>query len=69
MLLLWSVIVIAHIGATNYAGILVLRFLLGMAEAGVSPCSEWGHNLLKTLFSVLIHQSSDGLDLDVLQTV
>ncbi|KAJ5664562.1 hypothetical protein N7507_005293 [Penicillium longicatenatum] len=38
MLLLWSVIVIAHIGATNYAGILVLRFLLGMAEAGVSPC-------------------------------
>ena len=69
MLLLWSVIVIAHIGATNYAGILVLRFLLGMAEAGVSPCSEWGHKLLKTLFSVLIHQSSDGLDLDVLQTV
>ncbi|KAJ5682697.1 hypothetical protein N7462_005862 [Penicillium macrosclerotiorum] len=38
MLLLWSVIVIAHIGAKNYAGILVLRFLLGMAEAGVSPC-------------------------------
>ncbi|KAJ5091355.1 hypothetical protein NUU61_006225 [Penicillium alfredii] len=38
MLLIWSVIVIAHIGAKNYAGILVLRFLLGMAEAGVSPC-------------------------------
>ncbi|CEO59211.1 Putative Permease of the major facilitator superfamily [Penicillium brasilianum] len=38
MLLLWSIIVIAHIGARNYAGILVLRFLLGMAEAGVSPC-------------------------------
>ncbi|KAJ5627635.1 hypothetical protein N7490_009863 [Penicillium lividum] len=38
MLILWSVIVIAHIGATNYAGILVLRILLGMAEAGVSPC-------------------------------
>ncbi|KAJ6031946.1 hypothetical protein N7540_002678 [Penicillium herquei] len=38
MLLIWSVIVIAHIGATNYAGILVLRFILGMAEAGVSPC-------------------------------
>ncbi|KAJ5725349.1 uncharacterized protein N7483_006706 [Penicillium malachiteum] len=38
MLLTWSVIVIAHIGATNYAGILVLRFILGMAEAGVSPC-------------------------------
>ncbi|KAJ5578491.1 uncharacterized protein N7459_007455 [Penicillium hispanicum] len=38
MLLIWSVLVIAHIGATNYPGILVLRFLLGMAEAGVSPC-------------------------------
>ncbi|KAJ5161810.1 hypothetical protein N7492_007202 [Penicillium capsulatum] len=38
MLLVWSVIVIAHIGAKNYAGILALRFLLGMAEAGVSPC-------------------------------
>jgi hypothetical protein len=40
MLLVWSVIVIAHVGAKNYAGILVLRFLLGMAEAGVSPCSK-----------------------------
>lgn len=39
MILMWSIIVIAHIGAKNYAGILVLRFLLGMAEAGVSPCS------------------------------
>ncbi|KAJ5167242.1 uncharacterized protein N7482_006023 [Penicillium canariense] len=38
MLIIWSIIVIAHIGAKNYAGILVLRFLLGMAEAGVSPC-------------------------------
>ncbi|KAJ5883275.1 uncharacterized protein N7473_010161 [Penicillium subrubescens] len=38
MLLMWSVIVIAHVGAKNYAGILILRFLLGMAEAGVSPC-------------------------------
>lgn len=66
MLLLWSVIVIAHIGATNYAGILVLRFLLGMAEAGVSPCSEWGYTLIKTFFSVLICRSSDGLDLNVL---
>ncbi|KAE8151023.1 major facilitator superfamily domain-containing protein [Aspergillus avenaceus] len=38
MLLVWAALVIAHIGARNYAGILVLRFLLGMAEAGVSPC-------------------------------
>ncbi|CAI7567570.1 unnamed protein product [Penicillium bialowiezense] len=38
MLLIWSVLVIAHIGANNYGGILALRFLLGMAEAGVSPC-------------------------------
>ncbi|KAA8651611.1 putative MFS allantoate transporter [Aspergillus tanneri] len=38
VLLIWAAIVIAHIGAKNYAGILVLRFLLGMAEACVSPC-------------------------------
>ncbi|EYE99040.1 putative MFS allantoate transporter [Aspergillus ruber CBS 135680] len=38
MILIWAVILIAHVGAKNYAGILVLRFLLGMAEAGVSPC-------------------------------
>ncbi|KAJ5901706.1 hypothetical protein N7495_002234 [Penicillium taxi] len=38
MILMWSIIVIAHIGAKNYGGILILRFLLGMAEAGVSPC-------------------------------
>ncbi|CAI7607792.1 unnamed protein product [Penicillium glandicola] len=38
MLLIWSVILVAHVGAKNYPGILVLRFLLGMAEAGVSPC-------------------------------
>ncbi|KAH8432254.1 putative MFS allantoate transporter [Aspergillus melleus] len=38
VLLIWAVLIVAHIGAKNYAGILVLRFLLGMAEAGVSPC-------------------------------
>jgi hypothetical protein len=32
MLLIWSVLVVAHVGAKNYAGMLVLRFLLGMAE-------------------------------------
>lgn len=42
--LIWAVILIVHIGAKSYAGILVLRFLLGMAEAGISPCSEyWKH--------------------------
>lgn len=40
MILIWAVILISHVGAKNYAGILVLRFLLGMAEAGVSPCSK-----------------------------
>lgn len=40
-ILIWAVILIAHIGAKNYAGILVLRFLLGMAEAVISPCSEY----------------------------
>ncbi|BAE57670.1 major facilitator superfamily domain-containing protein [Aspergillus flavus] len=38
VLIIWAGLVIAHVGAKNYAGILVLRFLLGMAEAGVSPC-------------------------------
>ncbi|KAL5042815.1 hypothetical protein BDW71DRAFT_216695 [Aspergillus fruticulosus] len=37
-LLVWAGLVIAHVGAKNYAGMLVLRFILGMAEACVSPC-------------------------------
>ena len=39
MILMWSIIVIAYIGAKNDVGTLVLRFLMGMAKAGVSPCS------------------------------
>ncbi|KAH2273816.1 hypothetical protein KXV44_001967 [Aspergillus fumigatus] len=38
VIIIWAGLVIAHIVAKNYAGILVLRFLLGMAEACVSPC-------------------------------
>ncbi|GFF41835.1 hypothetical protein IFM51744_04939 [Aspergillus udagawae] len=38
VIMIWAGLVIAHVGAKNYAGILVLRFLLGMAEACVSPC-------------------------------
>lgn len=34
--LAWSVIMLAHIGCTNYAGILVCRFLLGVFEAPIS---------------------------------
>lgn len=37
MILVWAVLLIAHIGAKNYGGILVLRFILGMFEAGISP--------------------------------
>lgn len=37
MIFIWAAILIGHIGATNYAGILVLRFILGMFEAGISP--------------------------------
>lgn len=37
MLVVWAIILIGHIGATNYGGILVLRFILGMFEAGISP--------------------------------
>lgn len=32
----WSIIMLAHIGCTNYAGMLVCRFLLGVFEAPVS---------------------------------
>jgi hypothetical protein len=37
MILLWSVLLCCHVAASNYAGILVLRFLLGMFEASISP--------------------------------
>ncbi|SGZ56557.1 CIC11C00000003657 [Sungouiella intermedia] len=37
MLVVWAIILIGHIGATNYGGILALRFILGMFEAGISP--------------------------------
>lgn len=37
MLIIWAGILIAHIGAKNYTGMLVLRFILGMFEAGISP--------------------------------
>jgi MFS family permease len=37
MILCWAVILIAHVGAKNYSGMLILRFLLGMFEAAISP--------------------------------
>lgn len=33
----WAIILIGHIGCTNYGGMLVIRFILGMFEAGISP--------------------------------
>lgn len=67
MLLTWSVLVIAHIGAKNYAGILVLRFLLGMAEAGVSPCSK--NPTTHTPYSQVVDCNSDGHYIHVLQAL
>lgn len=70
MILIWSVIVIAHIGAKNYAGILVLRFLLGMAEAGVSPCSkcyQLGFTYYEKSYSLMT--DSDGYYIHVLQAL
>ena len=63
MILMWSIIVIAYIGAKNYAGILVLGFLLGMAEAGISPCSgcpqllvyEKEHSLIRDSYGDYFH--------------
>lgn len=37
MILFWSILLCCHVAAKNYAGILVLRFLLGMFEASISP--------------------------------
>lgn len=37
MLFCWAVVLIGHIGATNYGGMLVLRFILGTLESAISP--------------------------------
>lgn len=37
MILVWSILLCCHVAAKNYAGMLVLRFLLGMFEASISP--------------------------------
>ncbi|KAK6457221.1 allantoate permease [Scheffersomyces xylosifermentans] len=37
MLFTWAIILIGHIGLTNYGGALVVRFILGMFEASISP--------------------------------
>lgn len=37
MIFVWAIILIAHVGTKNYAGMLVVRFILGMFEAGISP--------------------------------
>ncbi|KAI5962180.1 uncharacterized protein KGF55_003256 [Candida pseudojiufengensis] len=37
MLFSWSIILIGHVGLKNYGGALVIRFILGMFEASISP--------------------------------
>ncbi|KAH9869390.1 hypothetical protein IAQ61_006596 [Plenodomus lingam] len=37
MILLWSILLCCHVAAKDYAGMLALRFLLGMFEASISP--------------------------------
>ncbi|KAK7192125.1 MFS general substrate transporter [Paraphaeosphaeria sporulosa] len=37
MILVWSLLLLCHVAAKNYAGMLALRFLLGMFEASISP--------------------------------
>ncbi|EMG49942.1 hypothetical protein SBY92_001136 [Candida maltosa Xu316] len=37
MIFSWSIILIGHVGLTNYGGALVIRFILGMFEAAISP--------------------------------
>ena len=37
MIFLWAILLCCHVAARNYGGILILRFLLGMFEASISP--------------------------------
>ncbi|KAK8185214.1 allantoin permease [Phyllosticta capitalensis] len=37
LLLGWAVVLVCHVAAKNYAGLLVLRFVMGMFEASISP--------------------------------
>ncbi|KAH5582008.1 hypothetical protein HBI24_120460 [Parastagonospora nodorum] len=37
MILIWSLLLCCHVAAKNYAGMLALRFFLGMFEASISP--------------------------------
>lgn len=37
MIFIWAILLVCHIAAKNYAGILAIRFLLGMFEASISP--------------------------------
>ncbi|KAI7187241.1 MFS general substrate transporter [Hortaea werneckii] len=48
MVFLWSVVLCCHAAAQNYAGILVLRFILGMFEANISPCIM---NIVSTFYA------------------
>lgn len=36
-LFIWAILLIAHVGATNYSSMMALRFLLGLMEASISP--------------------------------
>ncbi|CAK9436933.1 uncharacterized protein LODBEIA_P14430 [Lodderomyces beijingensis] len=37
MLFTWAIILVGHVGLKNYGGALVIRFILGMFEASISP--------------------------------
>lgn len=37
MILIWSILLCCHAAVKNYAGMLAIRFLLGMFEASISP--------------------------------
>lgn len=48
MIVIWAIIIIGHIGAKNYGGIIVLRFLLGVLESCISPsCMTLTSNFYK----------------------
>lgn len=63
--LLWGVIMLAHIGCKNYGGILVVRFLLGVAEAPILGgftlfCAQF-YTRQELVGKVMVFGSSQGL--------
>lgn len=64
-LFIWAVLLIAHIGAKSYSGMMALRFFLGIMEASISPscmmmCSMF-YNVKEQPFRMCTFLSMNGV--------